>query len=120
MPDLWSANPRSVAIGPLPGMGSGFTADDLHMLLDVQAAAMLRGAWGRGALNANVFADYLAMWSPDAGGETDPTVLVLARFKRTGTYLLTVASTVVASGRSLRDLLPALSSAPAKAAAPNL
>jgi hypothetical protein len=35
-------------------------------------------------------------------------MLALARFKKTGTYMLMIGTTIVASGRRLRDVLPAL------------
>jgi hypothetical protein len=85
----------------------GFTAADLLALGEVQATAMARHLWGRGQLIANEFAHYLAIWSHGAG-PAEPPMLALARFKKTGTYMLMIGTTIVASGRRLRDVLPAL------------
>jgi hypothetical protein len=99
----------------IPAAGSrssghaGFTAADLVVLDEIHATAVMRRWWRRGQLVENEFAHYLAVWGAetDAG---DPPALALARFRKTGTYALTIGSTVVASGKSLSDVLPALSS----------
>jgi hypothetical protein len=91
----------------------GFTAADLLALGEVQAMAMARQLWGRGQLIANEFAHYLAVWSL-AAGAAEPPMLALARFRKTGTYMLMIGTTIVASGRRLSDVLPALSGAAAR------
>ena len=87
----------------------GFTAADLVALGEIHAAAMTRRRWSRGQLVSNEFTHYLAAWGPQTGA-VDPPALALARFKKTGTYVLTIGTTVVATGKSLNDVLPALSS----------
>jgi hypothetical protein len=97
-----------IANGLAVAASAGFTPADLIALSEVHAAAVARRVWGRGQLVANEFADYLAVWGPQTGG-ADPPALALARFKRTGTYVLTIGMTVVAGGKRLEDVLPALS-----------
>jgi hypothetical protein len=88
------------------GEDRGFTAADLVQLGEVQAAALARRLWRRGEFVADGFAHYLAAWTGEAA--SGPPLLVLARFRRTGTYALTLGTTVVANGRRLADVLPAL------------
>jgi len=88
--------------------GAGFTAGDLVTLGEVHAAAIARRLWSRGQLVSNEFTHYLAAWGPQTGA-ADPPGLALARFKKTGTYVLTIGTTVVATGQRLEDVLPALS-----------
>ena len=83
----------------------GFTAADLVALGELHAASGY--LWGRGQLVSNEFAHFLAVWRPEAG-LGDPPRLALARFKKTGTYSLIIGTTVVASGKRLSDVLPAL------------
>src|SRR5438034_4339952 len=95
--------------GPALAASDGFTTADLIALGDIHAMAIARHLWGRSQLVSNAFAHYLAVWRPEAGA-TEPPALVLARFKKTGTYLLRIGTTVVASGRRLSTVLPALPS----------
>jgi len=88
--------------------GDGFTTADLIALGEIHTTAIARRVWSRGQLVANEFAHYLAVWGPRTGA-ADPPALALARFKRTGTYVLTIGTTVVATGQRLEDVLPALS-----------
>ena len=83
---------------PAVAASDGFAIADLAALGEVQANAIARQLWGRGQLVANEFAHYLAVWRPQAGA-SDPPALALARFKKTGTYVLTIGTTVVASGK---------------------
>ena len=85
----------------------GFTAADLISLGEVEATAITRHIWGRAQFVSNEFAHYLAAWSTGAS-TPEPPALAVARFKKTGTYMLMIGTTVVASGRSLSDVLPAL------------
>src|SRR6266478_9566030 len=68
---------------------SGFTATDLAALNDLGAAALGQRRWSRCQVVHEQFADYLAAWAIDAG-RSDPPKLTIARFKRTGTYALTI------------------------------
>ena len=86
----------------------GFTTADLIALGEIHTTAIARRVWGRGQFVVNDFAHYLAVWGPRTGA-ADPPALALARFKQTGTYVLTIGTTVVASGKRLEDVLPALS-----------
>jgi hypothetical protein len=97
------------ATGSRPAGRTGFTVADLVVLDEIHATAVTRRWWSRSHLVENEFAHYLAAWGPETG-TADPPALVLARFRKTGTYALTIGSTVVASGKSLGDVLPALSS----------
>jgi hypothetical protein len=52
------------------------------------------------------FADFLAAWDADAANAELPH-LTIARFKRTGTYALTIGALVVATASTLDRILPA-------------
>jgi hypothetical protein len=95
----------------------GFTEADLIALVNVHATAITRHFWGRARLISNEFAHYLAVWGPKTPDSAPPS-LALARFKKTGTYVLTIGTTVVATGKSLDDVLPALASGFAAAMVP--
>jgi hypothetical protein len=97
------------AAGSPPAGRTGFTLADLILLDEIHATAVMRRWWCRGQIVENQFAHYLAAWGPGTG-TAEPPALALARFRKTGTYVLTIGSTVVASGKSLSDVLPALSS----------
>lgn len=86
---------------------AGFTAADLAALGEVRAAALARRRWTRAEIIHDPFIDYLAAWHADSDAATPPT-LAIARFKRTGTYALTVGSVVVATARTLGNILPAI------------
>jgi hypothetical protein len=87
----------------------GFSATGLFALGKVHAAAITGHFWRRAQLTSNEFAHYLAIWGPKTR-DTNPLGLVLARFKKTGTYVLMIGATIVASGKSLSDVLPSLAS----------
>jgi hypothetical protein len=103
------ADPIHINDGPAVASSGGFTAADLVLLGRVRAAAMARQIWSREQFVANEFAHYLAVWGPGAGA-ADPPSLVLARFKRTGTYALTMGTILIASGRSLAEVVRAIMS----------
>jgi hypothetical protein len=85
----------------------GFTPTDLTALNDLGAAALRQQRWSRCQVVHESYADYMAAWAIDAGAGSAPH-LTIARFKRTGTYALTVGSVVVATASSLGKILPAI------------
>jgi hypothetical protein len=86
---------------------SGFTPTDLAALNDLGAAALGQQRWSRCRVVHEPFADYLAAWAINAGN-SEPPNLTIARFKRTGTYALTIGPLVVATAPSLNKILPAI------------
>jgi hypothetical protein len=88
-------------------LASGFTPTDLAALNDLSAAALGQQRWSRYQIVREPFADYLAAWATDAG-RSEPPHLAIARFKRTGTYALTIGTLVVATASSLDKILPAI------------
>jgi hypothetical protein len=86
---------------------SGFTPSDLAALNDLSAVALGQQRWSRCQVVHEPFADYLAVWAMDAG-HSEPPHLAVARFKRTGTYALTVGQVVVATAPSLSKILTAI------------
>jgi hypothetical protein len=89
----------------------GFTPTDLAALKDLGAAALERRRWSRCQVVHEPFADYLAAWVGNAGahaGGGQPPNLTIARFKRTGTYALTVGTLVITTAASLDKILPAI------------
>ena len=87
----------------------GFTSSDLTHLSQIQARQTRRGDWGRVQLVQEGPSDFLAVW--EAGcDESDPPMLVIARFKSTGTYALTRGHYLVGTGRTLREVVAAFDS----------
>jgi hypothetical protein len=84
---------------------SGFTEFDLATLNEFSALQMTERRWGRTQLVHGPFADFLAAWTPDAGNAELPH-LTITRFRRTGTYALTVGAAVVATALTLDRILP--------------
>jgi hypothetical protein len=86
---------------------SGFTPVDLATLAEIRTAALVQRRWVRAEIIQDQFIDYLAAWDGEADAAAAPS-LAIARFKRTGTYALTISSIVVATAPSLGKILPAL------------
>jgi hypothetical protein len=84
---------------------SGFTEFDLATLNAFSAAQLAERRWSRSHIVHGPFADYLAAWNGDAARAESPH-LTIARFKRTGTYALTVGALVVATAATLDRILP--------------
>jgi hypothetical protein len=86
---------------------SGFTEFDLATLNEFSAVQMAARRWGRTQLVHGPFADFLAAWTAEAANAELPH-LTIARFKRTGTYALTMGAAVVATALTLDRILPVL------------
>jgi hypothetical protein len=82
----------------------GFSSSDLALLSQIQARQTRYGAWSRVQLVQDGPSDFLAVWDADAE-DSDPPTLVVARFKGTGTYALTRGHYLVATGRTLREVV---------------
>ncbi len=87
-------------------VSSGFTEFDLATLNEFSAAQVAQRQWSRAHMVHGPFADFLAAWHVDAATAESPH-LTIARFKRTGTYALTVGALVVATAATLDGILPA-------------
>ena len=88
----------------------GFTAQDWTQLEDAYRSGARSQRWGHAEVATNDFSQYLALWyDPPAGRE--PPNLAVVRFDQTGTYALLSGEAFVATGASLREILPALSAA---------
>ncbi len=85
----------------------GFTPADLEALDQVRTHALRNGRWTRADIVRDVSLDYLAAWTADASASASPSLAII-RFKTTGTYALTVGSTMVATACSLAKILPAI------------
>jgi hypothetical protein len=85
---------------------SGFTEFDLATLNEFSAAQVAERRWSRAQVVQGPFADFLAAWDADAANAELPH-LTIARFKRTGTYALTIGALVVATASTLDRILPA-------------
>ena len=86
---------------------SGFTPADLAALDDIRTDALTQQRWSRTQIVHAPFADYLAAWDMHAGQSAAPN-LAVARFKRTGTYVLTIDSAVIGTAASLNKILPTI------------
>jgi hypothetical protein len=90
---------------PADASAFGFTEFDLATLNTFSAAQLARRQWSRAHVVRGPFADFLTAWHADAAGTEQPH-LTIARFKRTGTYALTVGTQVVATASTLERILP--------------
>ena len=90
---------------PRAAEAPGFTEFDLATLNQLSALQVSRQRWSRAQIVYESFADYLIVWLTSAVRAELPH-LTIARFKRTGTYALTVNGVVVATASSLREILP--------------
>jgi hypothetical protein len=95
--------PKPMADAP----ASGFTEFDLATLNEFSATQVAERQWSRAHVVHGPFADFLAAWNVDGGNAGQP-YLTIVRFKRTGTYALTVGALVVATASSLHKILPTL------------
>jgi hypothetical protein len=84
---------------------SGFTEFDLATLNQLSAEQMAQQRWRHVQIVHESFADYLAVWNA-GGSRVESPHLTIARFRRTGTYALSVNGVVVATASSLRKILP--------------
>jgi hypothetical protein len=108
--DLSNYN-RDVRPKPTPDASAfGFTEFDLATLGEFSAIQMAERRWSRAHVVHGPFADFLAAWNVEAANSELPH-LTIARFKRTGTYALTVGALVVATAPTLDRILPASSRA---------
>ena len=100
---------NSGAIGSRQAV-KGFTAQDWTHLQDAYRSGAARWGWGHAEVARNEFSQYLAIWyEPPAPGE--PPNLAFVRFDATGTYALLAGEAFVATGASLQEIMPALSTA---------
>jgi hypothetical protein len=95
---------------------SGFSEFDLATLSELRTSKLSERRWSRAHIVYGPFADFLAAWDIDAANAALPQ-LTIARFKRTGTYALTVGALVVATASTLDRILPTLAR-PAREPAP--
>ena len=84
---------------------SGFTELDLATLNAFGALQVAERRWSRAHVVQGAFADFLAVWT-DEVASADLPHLTIARFKRTGTYALTIGALVVATSSTLDRVLP--------------
>jgi hypothetical protein len=92
---------------PVPDASpSGFTELDLATLDAFSAFQVAERRWSRAHVVQGVFADFLAVWTSEVVNADLPH-LTIARFKRTGTYVLTIGALVVATSSTLDRVLPA-------------
>jgi len=99
---------RDVKPMPTDAATSGFTEFDLATLDEFRTAQVTQRRWSRAHIVQGPVADFLAAWQVDAADAESPH-LTIVRFKRTGTYALTVGSLVVATAASLDRILPTAS-----------
>jgi hypothetical protein len=92
---------------PDPGRGAarGFTRADLMLLHEAHQCAGPR--WGRSQFAANEISQFLAIWTEGADTHAPPSLTVI-RFSETGAYALMVGGRIVANGKDLAEILPAI------------
>ena len=85
---------------------SGFTSADLQLLDEARRSG--GAGWGRAQFATNEFSQYLAVWRVGRGEHAQPSLTII-RFNETGAYALMVNGRIVANGKTLAEILPALS-----------
>jgi hypothetical protein len=98
----WDGGAPSAATGLEAG---GFTSADLRLLHDAHQSGV--AGWRRGQFASNEFSQYLAIWT-EACVDHAQSSLTIIRFNETGAYALMVNGRIVANGKSLAEILPAL------------
>jgi hypothetical protein len=98
---------EATVVAPSARLALGFTDADLAVLERLRATAFEQQDWNWAQIVHASFADYLAAWDRAAGNAAPPTLTII-RFKRTGTYALTVDSIVVGTASTLAKILPAI------------
>jgi len=102
----WSQVGLASAAAGLLG-AKGFSSEDVKLLQEAHKKGIANRGWGRAQFAANAFAHYLAIWD-GATSDREPPTLSIVRFDKTGTYALLVHGKIVANGRTLGAILPAL------------
>jgi hypothetical protein len=92
---------------PTDAGASGFTEFDLATLNKLSALQIGDRKWSRAHVVYGPFADFLAAWNTGANG-AEPPHLTIVRFKRTGTYALSIGALVVTTAPNLDAVLPLL------------
>lgn len=97
---------------PDPGRGArGFTSADMVLLHEAHQDAGPR--WTRSQFATNGFSQFLAIWTDGADTHASPGLTVI-RFTETGAYALMVGGRIVANGKTLPEILPAIAMAQRK------
>ena len=95
----------SAAVGLLDA--KGFSSEDMKLLQEAHQKGIATRGWGRAQFATNAFSHYLAIWD-GATNDWEPPTLAIVRFDKTGTYALLVRGKIVANGRTLGAILPAM------------
>ena len=85
----------------------GFTPTDLEVLDRMRIHALRNSSWARAEFVRDASLDCLAAWNGDAAQSESPSVAII-RFKKSGTYALTLGSTLIATDRSLARILTSI------------
>jgi hypothetical protein len=101
----WDGGAPSAAAGL---EASGFTRADLRLLHEAHRSGV--AGWRRGQFASNEFSQFLAVWT-EASLEHGQPSLTIIRFRETGAYALMVNGRIVANGKTLAEILPALAPA---------
>jgi hypothetical protein len=101
----WDGGAPSAAAGL---EASGFTGADLRLLREAHQSGV--AGWRRGQIASNEFSQYLAIWTEASVYHAQPSLIII-RFNETGAYALMVNGQIVANGKTLAEILPALTPA---------
>ena len=101
----WDGGAPSAAAGL---EASGFTRADLILLHEAHQSGV--AGWRRGQFASNEFSQYLAIWTDAYADDARPSLTII-RFNETEAYALMVGGRIVANGKSLAEVLPALAPA---------
>jgi len=97
----WEGGAASAAAGL---NASGFTSADLRLLDEAHRSG---AGWVRGQFASNDFSQYLAVWRHGSGEHAQPSLTII-RFNETGAYALMVSGRIIANGKTLAEILPAV------------
>src|SRR3977135_4401483 len=96
----------SAAVGTLLD-AKGFSSEDVRLLQEAHQKGIATRGWGRAQFATNAFSHYLAIWD-GATNDWEPPTLAIVRFGKTGPSALLVRGKIVANGRTLGAILPAM------------
>jgi hypothetical protein len=85
----------------------GFTPSDMELLARIHGQGASKLLWGAARLVRDAQVHALEVWAPFAAAHFRPMLTIL-RFARSGTYAALSGPHLLATGKSLSEIVPAL------------
>jgi hypothetical protein len=91
----------------IPHVARGFTCADLRLLTQTCTENMAKSVWGTAYFVHDPDLECVAIWAPHSTLAQSP-MLSISRFRRTGTYAAISGAHVIATAKTLEDVLKSL------------